>query len=76
MNSLIRILPFVLGALALHVPRDGASNYKVTSIPGMPFMGTTYAGLMPISPGNSTEYFFWYVPTDDGNEDDLVWSGV
>jgi hypothetical protein len=67
--SLFGLLPFLVSSTP--VLRD-LGDYTVESIPGMPFLPTTYAGLLPISPGNDTEYFFWYIPTEGGSDDDLV----
>jgi carboxypeptidase D len=71
--SLISLVPVLIFATPF-LPSCDASNYSVNSIPGLSFLGTTYAGLMPITPGNDTEYFFWYVPTDGGSQNDLVFA--
>lgn len=67
--SLFSLLPLFVSSTPV-LPNLG--DYTVDSIPGMPFLHTTYAGLLPISPGNQTEYFFWYVPTEGGSDNDLV----
>lgn len=69
-------MSWILAALALLNPAASASPFLVngSTIPNVTFdIGSTYAGMLPISSDQSRKYFFWYMPAKKPSSKLTIW---